>query len=139
MKQLILLLPVMVSVLCIISAFLLPVFHRRKLKKPISVCAKVVSESVQRVYKNRSEVLSVAPVLEFETPDGLVRAVSHSFVPEWQYRYRRGEKVWICYDGMDTSKFYICHDRNTEWQKTALLTAGGGILFAYGVLWMKYM
>lgn len=132
-------LPLAVSAFCILIAVLPQPFRKRKLCQPVYADAVVIRAACQKIYRNRGEIRAEAPVLSFATPDGTRIVTDHHFVPEWQYRYHNGETVRICYDAGNYKNFYICRDRSSDWRRASLLTAGIGILAAYGVLWIQYM
>ena len=134
--QFLLLSPVLAAVICIILAFV-PV-RKGRIAHPVCTTGTVVGSRCQRVYKNRSETDSFAPVVRFRTEQGVeITAASRCYLPEWQYRRRTGDRVKICYDRTQPDVFCLC-DESSEWRKIALLTFGIGTLAAYAVLWVQY-
>lgn len=133
--QLILWLPVILAAGCILFAFL-PV-RKGKIAHPVYTVGIVVGSRSQRVWTNRSETESFAPVLRYETEQGEITAVSRYYVPEWQYHRRAGDQVKLCYDRTQPDVFILC-DESNYWRKTALLTFGIGTLAAYGILWGRF-
>ena len=133
--QWILWLPVLIAAGCIAAA-LIPV-REGNIAHPAYTVGTVVGNRSQKVWKNRSETESFAPVVRYETEKGEITAASRYYLPEWQYRRRIGDTVKICYDRTQPDVFCLC-DESSTWRKTALLTFGIGTLAAYGILWGQY-
>lgn len=130
----ILLMPVLIALGCIAAA-LIPTGHN--VPHPCYTEGIVVAHKSQKIYRNHSETEAIAPVVCYQTPDGEITATSRSYVPEWQYRHRIGDRVKICYNAQQPDIFRICGD-GSPWRKGILLTVGIGTLLAYGVLWVQY-
>ena len=133
--QFLLLIPVLAAVICIIAAFV-PV-RKGKIAHPVCTTGVVVGSRSQKVWKNRSETMSYAPIVRYETEAGEITAASRYYLPEWQYSRRTGDRVRICYDRTQPDVFCLC-DESSYWRKTALLTFGIGTLAAYAILWVQY-
>lgn len=131
---LILLMPVLIALGCIAAA-LIPTGHH--VPHPCYTEGIVVAHKSQKIYRNRSEIEALAPVVRYNTPDGEITATSRSYVPEWQYPHRIGDRVKICYHAQQPDVFRICGE-SSPWRKAVLLTVGIGTLLAYGVLWIQY-
>ena len=134
MLLVLMLMPVLIALGCIAAA-LLPVGH--KVPHPCYTEGIVVAHRSQRIYRHRNETEAFAPVVRYTTPNGEITAASRSYVPEWQYRHRTGDKVKICYNAQQPDLFRICGD-GSAWRRGVLLTVGIGTLLAYGVLWIQY-
>lgn len=129
------LLPVLTALLCIILAFW-PV-KREKVVNPEYTEGRIVGHRTQTVTRYRNETQAFAPIVQYLVNDREITAAAREYVPEWQYTYRTGERVRICYNLKQPDLFQICRGSST-WRRGALLTAGIGILLAYGVLWVQY-
>jgi hypothetical protein len=133
--QLILWLPVLISVCCIAAGFI-PV-RKGKVAHPVYTVGTVVGSRSQKVWKNRSETESLAPIVRYQTEAGEITAASRHYLPEWQYGRHIGDSVKLCYDKTQPDVFCLC-DESSPWRRTALLTFGIGTLAAYGILWIQY-
>ncbi len=131
-------LPVIFAAVCILTGLFLPRLTRRRIRRPVYTKAEVVSCVTQQVYKKRTPVTLQAPVLRFGTSRGEVTAPSADFLPEWQYRYTKGQTVTICYEEARPAHFVICAQPGGDVRRILLLTAGVGTLLAYAVLWLQY-
>ncbi len=130
--------PVAAALLCFAAAL---GFHCRKnkgIRHPVYTDATVIGEVQQIHYRSRTEVLFLAPQVKYMTEKGEMTATDRHFMPEWQYRYRRGEKIRICYQKENPGLFRICRTAGEEWCRNGFLIAGVGILLAYAVLRMQY-
>lgn len=133
--QLLLLIPVLAAVICIIAAFV-PV-RKGNIAHPVCTTGIVVGSRSQKVYQHRSETMSYAPIVRYETEQGEITAASRYYLPEWQYSRRTGDRVRICYDRTQPDVFCLC-DESSHWKKAVLLTFGIGTLAAYAILWVQY-
>lgn len=131
-------LPILIAVLCIAAALLQKHLFRVKLRDPVYTDGVIVRCERQEIYKQRAMVTAMAPVVRYHTPEGERTATSRRFMPEWQYPYRVGETVRICYEKTQPGLFVICGDSSAVLRRDILLTAGIGILLAYTVLWIQY-
>ena len=127
------LLPVAVGLLCIAAAFL-P--GRDPIRHPVYTEGEIVGQASQTVWQQHAKTDALAPVVRFSTPQGEITATARRFVPEWQYRFHRGERVKICYDAKQPDMFRVCG--GVPLRRYLLLTAGIGTLIAYGVLWEQF-
>ncbi len=132
------LMPLLLAAGCIAAGLLQKVQHRSRLRCPVYTEAVVVSCVRQQMYRQRAVVETLAPVVSYTTPQGEQSAASRRFVPEWQYRYRTGEKVRICYEKTQPGLIEICDDSSSTLRRDVLLALGFGILLAYAVLWIQY-
>ena len=130
------LLPILIAGICILLSCL-PEWHKN-IKKPVITDGEIISQVTQRIYRNRSEIETTAPVVRYMTEQGEQIATSQQFFPEWQYSWKQGDKIRICYSKLQPNVFQICQDSKTQWRKIILLTIGIGSLIAYAVLWIKY-
>lgn len=126
------LLPVMVSLLCIMLAFL-P--ERSGIARPAYAEGVVISSVVQRIWRHHSEIQALAPVVTFTGGGREISAAAKRFVPEWQYTFHTGDKVRICYDREYPERFRVCG--GNSFRRAVLLTLGIGTLAAYGILWVR--
>ena len=129
-------LPVLIGMLCIVTA-LLPERYR-EIRNPVITEGEVISIVTQRIYRNHSEIHALAPMVRYQTEHGEIKAASRQFVPDWQFVYKTGDKVRICYEKSQPDKFRICHDNAWQFRRTLCLTVGIGILTAYAVLQIQY-
>lgn len=132
------LLPVLVSLCLAAAAILLRCTNKRGIKHPVYTDAIVVSKVTQMGYHNHSTVELSAPVVRYRTEQGERTAIYRRYVPDWQYRYRNGETIRICYEKNNHGKFQICHDQGNRWKSDLLFSVAGMILVAYVVLWIQY-
>lgn len=128
------LLPVMVSLLCIVLAFL-P--ERSGISRPAHAEGVVISSAVQRVWRHHSEIQALAPVVTFTAGEREISAAAKQFVPEWQYAFHPGDRVRICYDRAHPERFRVCG--GNRFRRAVLLTFGIGTLAAYGILWVQFI
>lgn len=128
-------LPVLIGLVCIVLAFV-PV-RRGRVSHPCYTEGTITGHRSQRVYRHNNEAELFAPVVRFTTPKGEITAASRTYVPEWQFGYRTGDKVKICYNAQQPDLFIICSENNA-WRRGVLLTIGLGTILAYGVLWLQY-
>ncbi len=129
-------LPVCIGVLCIIIAWLPE--RDRKIKNPVFTDGEVVGSVTQKIYQKHSETLSFAPVVRYQTEQGEITCTISYFVPEWQYRYHKGDKIKICYEKSQPQLCSIQNGSRYEIRKVLCMTVGIGILAAYAVLWVQY-
>lgn len=130
------LLPILVAGICILLACL-PKQHRN-IKQPVIIEGEIISQVTQKIYRNHSEIETIAPVVRYMTEQGEQIATSRQFFPEWQYDWKQGDNIRICYSKLQPDIFQICQDSKSEWKKLILLTIGIGTLIAYAVLWVEY-
>ncbi len=130
------LLPILTGILCIIIA-VLPERHRN-FRNPVFTEGEVIGSVTQKVFQKHSEAFSFAPVVRYQTGQGEQKATARIFVPEWQYHYRTGDKITVCYEKAQPQIFEIHNGSRYEFRKTLCLTAGIGILTAYAVLYIQY-
>ncbi|MDE6004206.1 MAG: hypothetical protein K2G88_02335 [Oscillospiraceae bacterium] len=130
------LLPVLIAGICILLACLPKRY--KNIAKPVITEAEIISQVTQKIYHNHSEIETIAPVVRYMTEQGEQVATSRQFFPEWQYYWKQGDKIKICYSKLQPSIFQICQDSKTQCKKLILLTIGIGILLAYAVLWVQY-
>lgn len=130
------LLPVLIAGVCIVFACLPERY--RTISQPVITDGEVVSQVTQRIYRHHNEIQTIAPVVRYMTAQGERTATSRQFVPEWQYRWKQGDSIRICYSKLQPDVFQICQDSKTEWRKFILLTIGIGTLIAYTVLGVQY-
>lgn len=128
-------LPVLIGLVCIVLAFV-PV-RRSRVSHPCYTEGTIIGHRTQRMYRHHSGAELYAPVVRFTTPKGEITAASRTYLPEWQYGFRTGDKVKICYHAQQPDVFAICSESNA-WRRSILLTAGIGTILAYGVLWLQY-
>ncbi len=132
------LIPVVAALLCFAAALGIHLNQKKGIRHPIYTEATIVGEVTQTHYHNRSEVMVIAPKVRYMTEQGEQLAASRHFMPEWQYRYHRGDKIRICYQRENPGLFRICRTNGEEWCRNGFLVAGVGILLAYAVLRMQY-
>ena len=130
------LLPVLIGIICIIIAWIPE--HDKSIKTPVVTQAEVIDCVTQKMFRKQGEIISYAPVVRYQTEQGEFTATARVFVPEWQYRYRTGEKITICYEKTNPYIFGIRNGSRFEVRKLLCMTAGIGILTAYAVLWIQY-
>ncbi len=130
--------PLLLGALCIAAGLLLPLLSRKRIRHPVYTQATVVSSVRQQVYQNRSVIEAIAPVVRYETERGEITVTAKHFLPEWQYRYRNGDSVRICYDRSRPEHFAFCDSTGSRTGRVLLLTAGIGMMLAYGILWVQY-
>lgn len=136
MKELILTAPVVLAVLCILTA-LLPTPHLRIRRRRYTM-ARVTGCAVQQVHRRGSGTMrAMAPRLQFRTDAGEVQAVSRQFLPEWQYSYRTGEEIRICYDAGNPALCEPAQHRHSL-RRPVCLSLGIGTLAAYAALLLQY-
>ncbi|MDE7094478.1 MAG: hypothetical protein K2O52_06175, partial [Oscillospiraceae bacterium] len=82
------LLPILIAGICILLACL-PEQHRN-IKKPVITEGEIISQVTQRIYRNHSEIETIAPVVRYMTEQGEQIATSRQFFPEWQYYWKQG-------------------------------------------------
>lgn len=131
------LIPVLIGLLCMILAFL-PDRRLSGLKQPVFTDGEVVSYVTQKIYRHHSEIEMFAPVVKYSVEHQERTAVSQHFVPEWQYPWKRGDKIRICYSKTNPAQFRICQDSKAQWRRMALCTFGIGTIFAEIVLLLQY-
>ncbi len=129
------LLPVLTALICIILAFL-PV-KRERVSHPDYTYGVIIGHRTQMVNRYRSETMTFSPIVRYTVNDREITAAARKYVPEWQYEYRVGDRVRICYNTQQPDLFQLCQKSST-WRKGVLLTVGIGTLLAYGVLWVQY-
>lgn len=130
------LLPVLAALLCIVLAFF-PVRHEN-VHHPGYADGVIIGCRTQTVTSHRTETKAFAPVVQYTVQDREITAAARDYVPEWQYAYRVGDKVRICYSTQQPDLFRICR-KSGAWRRGILLTAGIGTLLAYGVLMVQYL
>ena len=128
--------PVIIGIVCIIIAWI-PEYDR-KIRHPVLTEAEIIGCVTQKIYQKQMETLSYAPVVRYRTEQGEVTSTAGYFVPEWQYRYHKGDKIQICYEKSQPQIFSIRNGSRYEIHRIVCLTAGTGILTACAVLWMQY-
>lgn len=128
-------LPVLIGLVCIVLAFV-PV-RRGRIPHPCYTEGIIAGRRSQRMYRHHNEAELFAPVVRYSTPQGEITAVSRTYLPEWQYGFRTGDTVKICYHAQQPDVFIICSD-SSGWRRGVLLTIGLGTILAYGVLWLQY-
>ena len=132
------LLPVLVSLCLAVAAILLRCSRKRGIRHPIFTDATVVSKVTQMGYHNHSTVELSAPVLRYHTEQGEKTATYRKYVPDWQYRYKIGDTIRICYEKENNGKFQICHEQSDRWKSDLIFCVAGTILVAYAVLLIQY-
>ena len=130
------LLPVLTGILCIIIG-ILPERHPN-MKNPIFTEGEVIGSMTQKIFQKHSEAFSFAPVVQYHTEQGEQKATARTFTPEWQYHYRTGDKITVCYEKSQPQVFEIHNGSRYEFRKKLCFTAGFGILAAYVILWVQY-
>lgn len=130
-------LPVLIALLCFIIG---SVPQRiRSIHSPVFTDAEIVGSVSQKVFQKHSESLSFAPVVRYPAELGEITATSRIFVPEWQYHYRPGDHVRICYEKSNPGIFCILNDSRFRFRKLLCFTVGISILIAYGILSIQYL
>ncbi len=129
-------LPVIAGILCIAAAWI-PERHKA-IREPVITDGEVVGSASQKVFQKHSEAFLFAPVVRYHTPQGEQKSTARNFVPEWQYAYRIGDVISICYEKSRPDLFEIRNGSRYQFRKTLCLTAGIGILAAYAVLRIQY-
>lgn len=127
--------PFLVGLSCVILAF---VPRHSGLKQPVFTDGEVVSHVTQKIYRNHSETEMFAPVVKYNTEQGEHTAVSQHFVPEWQYAWKRGDQIRICYSRVSPDQFRICQDGKAQWRRIVLCTIGIGTILAEIMLLLQY-
>ncbi|MDE5769706.1 MAG: DUF3592 domain-containing protein [Oscillospiraceae bacterium] len=130
------LIPVLIGLLCVILAFL-PERHPG-MKQLVFTDGEVISRVTQKIYRHHSEIEMFAPVVKYDTEHGERIVTSQHFVPEWQYPWKRGDKIRICYSKINPDRFRICQDSKTQWRRMMLCTFGIGTILAEIVLLLQY-
>ncbi|MBE6877529.1 MAG: DUF3592 domain-containing protein [Ruminococcus sp.] len=130
------LLPVLIGISCIIIGWI-PECHRT-IRNPEFTKGEIVGTVTQKIFQKHSEAFSFAPVVRYHTAQGERESTARNFVPEWQYHYRTGDKIIICYDKSNPQIFEIHNGSRYAFRKTLCMTAGIGILTACAVLWIQY-
>ena len=130
------LLPVLIGISCIVIAWIPE--RDRSIRNPVFTQAEVIDCVTQKMFRKQGEIISYAPVVRYQTEQGELTATARIFVPEWQYRYRKGDKITICYEKTNPQIFGIRNSSRFEIRKLLCMTAGISILAAYGVLWIQY-
>lgn len=138
MMHVIRILPVVFAFCCIAGALYLRFSRRCGIRNPKYTQATVVSRIKQVSYRHGSAVEQYAPVMRYMTEQGEQTAPARSFVPDWQFRYREGEQVEICYDEKHPGIFQICRSSGREVRSMLLFAVGITTLLAYAVLWVQY-
>ena len=128
--------PVLIGVIGIIIAWIPE--RDKRVKTPVLAEGEIIGHVTQKMFRKHSEIISYAPVVRYETEQGEVTATAGVFVPEWQYRYRAGDKITICYEKTNPQIFGIRKGSRFEIRKLVCMTVGIGILTAYAVLWIQY-
>ena len=129
-------LPVLIGIFCIIIGWI-PERHGA-IRNPEFTQGEIIGTVTQKVFQKHSEALSFAPVVRYQTAQGGQKATARNFVPEWQYHYRTGDKITVCYDKNNPQIFEIHNGSRYAFRKTICMTAGIGILTAYVILRMQY-
>ena len=129
-------LPVLIGILCIITGWI-PERHRN-IRNPEFTEGEIAGTVTQKIFQKHSEAFSFAPVVRYQTAQGEQKATARNFVPEWQYHYRTGDRITVCYDKNNPQIFEIHNGSHYAFRKTLCMTAGIGILAAYAVLWIQY-
>ena len=132
------LLPVFFAVCCFLAAILLRREKRGGIRHPVPAQAVVISSVRQMEVHHNAPVERIAPVVRYMTDCGEITAASQKFLPEWQYTYRTGEQIPICYEKEQPSNFRICCTQGDVWISNFLLVIGAGTLLAYAVLYLQY-
>ncbi len=130
--------PIAASLLCFAAAALVNCSKSRGIRHPVFTDATVVDAVRQVQYRSRTEVELYAPRVTYMTEQGEQTATFRHYVPEWQYRYHKGDIIRICYQKENPGLFQICHTARQEWCRNIFLLMGVGILFAYAVLRVQY-
>ncbi|MBR0485135.1 MAG: DUF3592 domain-containing protein [Oscillospiraceae bacterium] len=130
------LLPVLIGGGCIVIGCLPE--HHRNIRNPEFTEGEIVGTVTQKLFQKHSETLSFAPVVQYQTVQGGQKASARNFVPEWQYHYRTGDKITVCYDRNHPELFEIHNGNGYAFRKILCITAGIGILTAYAVLCIQY-
>lgn len=138
MIKLILLLPVLFAFCCFLAAWWQRRSRKGGIRHPVYTDAVIVSKVTQTGYRHHSTVEQSAPVVRYMTDVGERTSVYRYYVPEWQYSYRTGETVQICYDRDNPLIFHICREQRNMWISNLLLCTGVGTLLAYAVLLLQY-
>ena len=127
------LLPLAAAAVCIVLAFL-PL--HRAIRRPVKTEAVVVRRAEQRIWRSGSEIVAYAPVIRYRTRTGERTVTLRRFVPEWQYRYRTGEQIKVCYSAEREED--VCILEQGGWRQGVLLTLGIGTAIAWIVLHVMY-
>lgn len=131
-------LPVIFAVCCVLAALWLRRKRRGSIRHPVYTEAVVVSKVTQTGYRHRSMVEQSAPVVQYMTEKGQQTVTCRNYVPEWQYSYRMGDRIQICYEKDRPGIIQICNNRNDVLLSDLLIVIGIGTLVAYAVLWLQY-
>jgi len=129
-------LPVIIGILCIIIAWIPD--QDRRIRNPVFTDAEIIGSVMQKRYQKQNETIVYAPVVRYQTGQGEQTATAGYFVPEWQYRYHKGDKIQICYEKSQPDIFTIRNGSRYEIRKILCLTTGISILTAYAVLYLQY-
>ncbi len=132
------LLPILFAIGCTIAALWLRRSRRSGIRCPVYTEAVVVSKVTQMGYRHHSMVEQSAPVVRYQTEHGEQMAAYRKFMPEWQYSYRIGETVQICYEKENPNHFLICRNDSHVRFSNLLLCIAVGTILAYAVLWLQY-
>lgn len=138
MMLFIMLLPILISLCLTAVAILLRCSSKKGIRQPVYTDAVVISKVTQMGYHNHSTVELSAPVVRYRTQQGERTATYRRYVPEWQYRYKTGDTIRICYEKENSANFRICHDPSNQWKSDLLLCVAGAIFLAYVVLGIQY-
>ncbi len=138
MITLIRMLPVLFALGCFIAGIFVRKGSRRGIRHPVYTQAVVVSKVSQTGYRHHAIVEQSAPVVRYRTESGEITSTCRNYVPEWQYTYRIGEQISICYDKENQTLFRICRNQGNIWYSSLLLVTGAGTLLAYAALLLQY-
>lgn len=138
MYRIVFLVPVIIGVLLIISGLILRKKPRGRVKNGIFTEALVIDTAEREAFLKRSPYKAKAPIVEYETEKGYVRAIYPYFVHEDYYKYRPGDTIKICYNRSNTNKFHIEEDGSHSEISACLIGGGAFIIASALILWLRY-
>ncbi len=130
--------PIAASLLCFAAAAVVHASKSRGVRHPVYTEATVVDTVRQVQYRNRTEIERFAPRIRYMTEQGEQTVTSQHYMPEWQYRYQKGDIINICYQKDNPGRFQICRTVHQELCRNLFLIVGVGIIVAYAVLRLQY-
>jgi len=116
--------PVIIGIILVTIGLLIRNRPKGRIRGGIYTTALVVDTAERVSYYKKSRYNSKAPIVEFETEKGYVKAVYPYFTQEDYYNIRVGDTLKICYDKNNTNRFHIEEDGSHR-DISAFLTGGG--------------
>lgn len=132
------LIPVFVGTIMIICGIIIKDRPKGKIKSGVHTQAVIIDFAMKTAYMKKVPYKAVSPIVEFDTPDGTVRAVYPYFLHEDYVKFKRGDIIKICYDKNNTNKFHIENDKSKSDFSFMLIFSGAFMIVADFIMFLQY-